>query len=72
MCYDYIILGNLEELYNSTKYIEDYKKLKEYMKKYKLEVINTQISFRKKIELCVLYLNRNLYKLIVSILGRNR
>lgn len=72
MCYDYIILGNLEELYNSTKYIEDYKKLKKYMKKYKLEVINTQISFRKKIELCVLYLNRNLYKLIVSILGRNR
>lgn len=72
MCYDYIILGKLEKLYNSTEYIKDYKKLKKYMRKYKFKAINTQISFRKKVELCVLYLNRNLYKLIVSILGRNR
>ncbi len=72
MCYDYIILGKLDNLYNSKEYIEDYKKFKKYMKKYRFEAINTQINFRKKIELCVLYLNREIYKGIVSILVRNR
>lgn len=72
MCYDYIILGQLDKLYDSTEYIDDYKKFRKYMKKYRFEAINTQINFRKKIELCILYLNRDLYKLIVSILARNR
>lgn len=72
MCYDNIILGNLKNLYNSKDYIADYKKFKEYMKKHKKVAINAQGNIRKKIELIVFNLNRNLYRYIVLILTKIR
>lgn len=70
--YDYIILSHNDEFYNNEEYIEEYKRLREYMKEDFIEIIKSHNSFRKVLELLVFTFNKDLYKRIVQTIKKSK